>query len=188
MKVKQISPEQFLTTVWSGGITEEILIYPPEAIYPNRDFIYRISTAIVESQESVFTPLPDFIRYLAPLNGPLSLVVGLEKIELEPFAVLEFDGAEKVASCGRPGLRDLNLMVRKGHRGNLKIIKDGLVLEPTYTQVILCIKLDGSGAFLEITESWLIPKGTKPDSIPWNEAGSNRATVFAVFTLPEACY
>lgn len=186
MAIKPIRPDQFQTTAWSGGITEEIFIYPPDASYQDRNFIYRISTALVEAERSIFTPLPDYTRYIAPLNGSLKLAVDLREIELEPFEVFKFDGAAKVSSNARPALRDLNLMVRKGHSGELEIMRADLVLDPASTQVVLCLKLDRFGEFWEIAEALVIPQGTILNDRDWNKDPTAGATIFAVFTLPEA--
>ena len=64
MTLIQIKPEDFKVTAWSGGITEEIWIDPLEANFSKRDFICRISTAVVEADQSIFTKLSDYNRFI----------------------------------------------------------------------------------------------------------------------------
>jgi len=64
------------TTLWSGGTTTQLCIYPYAATYTGRDFIFRISTATIESEESVFTKLPGYTRILMLLEGHTSATRG----------------------------------------------------------------------------------------------------------------
>ncbi len=48
------------TSKWSGGDTTELLMYPSESSYKNRDFEYRLSTAKVEVESSVLLLCPVF--------------------------------------------------------------------------------------------------------------------------------
>ena len=58
---------------WSGGQTAEIALWPPEGSYQRRDFLWRLSSATVECESSVFTSLPDYNRIIALLGGELAL-------------------------------------------------------------------------------------------------------------------
>lgn len=184
-QMKQIRPEAFGRAVWSGGITEEIYIYPPEADYQDRDFLYRISTAIVEAEQSVFTPLCDYTRYIAPLNGALSLSIGEEPFQLKPFEVLKFDGGQVVTSRSQGGLRDLNLMVRKGHEGSMTLSQGTVELDPGMCQVILRMTVNEVGEFSKITEVWIKPNGLVPELLGDGSFLTDPLSWFAVFTLPE---
>lgn len=73
MKYREISAEDMSSSVWSGGTTTEIAIYPEKAKYAERDFVWRISTAKVELHESDFTPLPDYERLIASIDGVMLL-------------------------------------------------------------------------------------------------------------------
>ncbi|MFZ2257204.1 MAG: HutD family protein [Clostridiaceae bacterium] len=185
MTLIQIKPEDFKVTAWSGGITEEIWIDPLEANFSKRDFICRISTAVVEADQSIFTKLSDYNRFIAPLNGSLSLTIEGAAVELEPFEVFEFDGSCDVRSHARPGLRDLNLMIRKGCRGNLKIMSSALTLDPLQVQVVLIIQLDPLGRYLDIGPAFFKPQGISSQNIEWSGDVAKGDCLFAVFTIPQ---
>ena len=108
-----LTAKDFETSRWAGGITTQLAIGPAGAQYPNRDFLWRISSAQVELEHSVFTNLPDYHRFLTVLDGRLELQIGsAPRAVLSPWTVCEFDGRTPVESWGR--CTDLNLMLRKG--------------------------------------------------------------------------
>ncbi len=100
------------TTLWSAGSTTQIAIFPHEAQYQRRDFLWRLSSATVEQEESTFTHLPDYDRILLTLRGEMTLVhdksAPLLLRALTPHA---FDGAGETVSLGC--VTDFNLMLRK---------------------------------------------------------------------------
>lgn len=57
-EIKVITKEQQKTSTWSGGTTTQLAIYPEDADYGKRNFTWRLSSATVEAEESVFTSLP----------------------------------------------------------------------------------------------------------------------------------
>ena len=75
----RILPENHVVSEWSGGKTRQIFIYPPGAQYADRDFIFRVSSATVELDESDFTPLPDYRRFLSVLEGSVTLLIGSQE-------------------------------------------------------------------------------------------------------------
>lgn len=109
----KITPEDFAVSNWSGGTTTQLAIGPAEAVYADRDFLWRISSATVTLPESDFTPLKDYIRYISPLQGEMNLSHngGVER-SLAPFEIHLFDGAD--ATHARGTCTDFNLMLRKG--------------------------------------------------------------------------
>ena len=64
-----LTQDQYLTTLWSGGTTTQMAIAPEGAVYADRDFLWRFSSAKVELEHSDFTPLPDYVRLIAVLHG-----------------------------------------------------------------------------------------------------------------------
>lgn len=110
---KLLNPAQYATSEWSGGTTTQLAIYPETAVYANRDFLWRLSSAKVEQETSVFTSLPDYNRLISVLQGNLDLKIEQEERKTLPhFAVRAFSGADYVESWGI--CQDFNLMVRKG--------------------------------------------------------------------------
>ncbi len=108
-----IRPESFKTSVWSGGKTRQIVIFPQDADYQKRDFLWRFSSATVDDERSSFTALGDFSRFISPVRGGMTLFHdGGAGIAIPLFAVHPFDGAARTECLGR--CNDVNLMVRKG--------------------------------------------------------------------------
>lgn len=68
-EVKIKHQEEQSISKWSGGTTTELALYPPSSSYKGRDFLWRISTAIVEDAKSTFTNLPAYNRIIMPLRG-----------------------------------------------------------------------------------------------------------------------
>ncbi len=113
MTVKWSDAASYTVSRWSGGTTTELAICPPDALYSDRDFLWRVSSAVVELPESDFTPLPDYDRILMILEGELRLSHDGEKeYVLRPLEQTFFDGASRTFSRGQ--VTDFNLMMRKG--------------------------------------------------------------------------
>ena len=108
-------------SVWSGGTTTQLAIYPAGSEYKERRFEWRISTARVDSEESVFTLLPGIHRTLMILEGRIELAhEGIRSASLEPFMQDEFDGGWTTRSCGR--CVDFNLMTAGQAKGKLEAV------------------------------------------------------------------
>ena len=105
---------------WQGGKTFELAIGPEGTSYTERNFGFRISSATVDADASVFTSLPDYDRCLMPLSDALQLYhEDGAPIRLEPFQTYCFDGGRDTRSVGRA--QDFNLMLRKGvWRGDMQ--------------------------------------------------------------------
>lgn len=126
MEAVQLIPDSsFKTSAWSGGVTTELYIHPSGSSYAERRFSFRISTAVVELSESVFTRLEGVKRYLTPLCEGFSLNVCGRQISLPHGEVLAFSGEDDVI-CRGSG-RDLNLMLRNA-RGNMRIVSGDLTV------------------------------------------------------------
>lgn len=122
MKCKLRKEKDFSISEWSGGKTKELAIYPPECRYADRDFIFRLSSATVELDESDFTALPDYNRVLMVLKGSVVLTYdGERSVHLNELEQDSFDGASVTKSFGR--ITDYNLMVRKGCDGKVDILR-----------------------------------------------------------------
>ena len=125
MTVSHLTPAAYRTSRWSGGETTELAIWPRDAVYGQRDFLFRVSSATVELAESTFTALPDYERRIATLEGSIRLIHdGGRPLVLAPFQVHAFDGGSETVSFGR--CRDFNLMLRKGRAaGSLTALTAG---------------------------------------------------------------
>ena len=108
-----IHKEDYRVTRWSGGTTTELSIAPEGSIYADRDFLWRLSSATVELEESTFTSLPDYNRIIMTLRGGIRLRhSGGDWLTLPEFRTHRFDGADETVSVGK--VVDFNLMLRKG--------------------------------------------------------------------------
>lgn len=146
--IEIIRKSQQITSKWSGGTTTELLIFPPDAEYAKRNFIWRLSSAKVEDEESVFTHLPGISRIIMVLKGKLLLQHEAHySVELKPFDQDRFSGDWTTKSFGR--VTDFNLMMAEGCTGNIEAIKIGtakgidLLLEDVkvngdFTEVLYC--------------------------------------------------
>ena len=166
MEYRIIKPEEYETGVWSGGTTTQLAIYPPGASYADRNFIFRLSSATVDTEQSEFTHMPDYNRWLMIFEGSARLVHSSEReVTLNPYDCDAFDGGISTVSFGR--VTDYNLMLRKGGTGSMKAIgldeniKEirimpqgeyqsgfaGIFLRGEYAQITLCgepLKLENS--------------------------------------------
>ena len=111
--MKRLTAGDYAVSAWSGGTTTQLAIFPQEAKYADRDFIWRVSSATVDLEESDFTALPDYDRLIATLEGEIVLTHnGGAPLTLRPFEVHAFSGADATHSVGR--CTDFNLMLRRG--------------------------------------------------------------------------
>jgi len=116
-----IKAKQYKTTRWSGGTTTQLFIFPESADYQKRDFLFRISTATVETEESTFTSLPGYKRILMVLAGSLLIKhKGQYEKKLKKFEQDTFDGGWKTIAVGK--VTDFNLMMAESVCGDLETI------------------------------------------------------------------
>ena len=121
MKCRLIRQENYKESLWDGGTARELAVFPETASYSKRDFLWRLSSAVIEKDEAIFSELPDYDRVLMVLDG--EVVLSYENQRVTRLAELEqdrFDGGWKTRSFGR--ITDYNLMVRKGSEGYLDLI------------------------------------------------------------------
>ncbi len=141
MTLKLLTPADYVTTQWSGGTTTQLSIAPRGALYADRDFLWRVSSATVELDESDFTALPDYRRYISTVRGEMTLRHnGGEALTLRPGDVHAFDGGDETHSAGR--CTDFNLMLRKGKADgemlSLRVGADGATLRCAETTLLYC--------------------------------------------------
>ena len=98
------------THSWSGGKTTQLAIYPEGANYQDFNFQWRISTATVEDEHSLFTPLPGFRRVTMVLEGEMYLKhKGHRCKHLSPFEQDCYRGDWITQSTGK--VKNFNLMM-----------------------------------------------------------------------------
>ena len=126
MKEKIIKKEDFITTKWAGGETTQLAIYPEDAIFSNKDFLWRVSSATFTATESKFSAFSGYQRYILPLEGKLSVNhEGLYSRELEKYDVEYFDGSWSTFSQNTLDCRDYNFIVKGGNLAKMQILNKG---------------------------------------------------------------
>lgn len=133
-----ISGTERKVSLWAGGSSSQICIYPADAQYAQRNFLYRISTAVAENDEwSDYTPLPGVTRHLLMLDG--SAVVeheGHHSIEMKPYVDIDlFDGGWVSRAKGK--VRDFNLMTKEGCQGKVSVLSETQSLSATMEHRLL---------------------------------------------------
>lgn len=120
-EIEIIRKDEYKTSTWSGGTTTELLIYPKDSLYNERNFKWRLSSAKVEVEESVFTHLPRTWRIIMIVEGNLRLEhEGHHNVLLKEFDKDSFSGEWITKSYGK--VTDFNLMLNGGSKGNLETI------------------------------------------------------------------
>jgi environmental stress-induced protein Ves len=113
--------EDFKTSKWSGGSTTELYIYPATANYAAGNFDFRISSAIVEIEQSNFTILPGVSRQLMVLKGSIKLShKNHHEIQLNKREIACFDGNWETSAVGT--CVDFNLMTKGQTKGKISSI------------------------------------------------------------------
>lgn len=130
-----ISIDTLQTTSWSGGITHQIAIYPSDAVFAHHDFIYRVSSAEVELDESNFTSFKKYTRYIISLNNPLKISHNKGgHIELDPLQVHRFSGDVETTAYGK--CSDFNLIIQNGLLGSIGVLRHDLQEIPSGHTII----------------------------------------------------
>lgn len=122
MKIRVIDKDHQTESRWSGGSTWELAIFPEDARYLDRNFIWRLSTACSDREESSFTRLEEYDRILMVLEGDVVLSHGGERsVRLQSGEQDSFDGSIKTRCFGKL-VRDYNLIMAKGCSGRLEAV------------------------------------------------------------------
>jgi environmental stress-induced protein Ves len=119
----QLIPKSAQTTSnWSGGTTTQLFIYPPEASYAARNFLFRISTATVETETSTFTDLTGFNRILLLLNGELNITHNnSHTVALKAYQPHSFDGGWHTTAVGK--VTDFNVISNPNIQAQVTVIE-----------------------------------------------------------------
>ena len=118
MSVQQFTANDRTTINWASGTSTELFIHPSNGSFAERDFLFRISTATVEAEESTFTFFEGITRHLMILKGNLELIhEGRFTKHLKPYDQDVFSGEWSTRSKGK--VTDFNLMLKNGATGSL---------------------------------------------------------------------
>ena len=119
-----LKKNDYQTSRWSGGETTQVFLYPPTGKYEPGKFDYRISTASVEVEESIFSALPGYKRLLMSLNSKLELTHETTSHtvnkKMNPFEVDAFDGEDKTVSVGQ--CQDFNVIFKPTYSSDMSAL------------------------------------------------------------------
>lgn len=107
-----INEKDYKLNQWQGGITRELFIYPEGSSLKDRNFDLRISSAVIDQTESVFSDFSGYTRYIMLLNGDITLSLNNQQIMLQPRQLFKFSGSDDVTSQNSPGATDFNIIFR----------------------------------------------------------------------------
>ena len=165
MKQTYYPAQHYQAKAWANGTTTELVKYPTESDFLKRDFIFRISTATVEAEESTFSDFSGLTRILMILEGSLTLIhEGRYQKDLNPYDQDTFDGSWSTRSIGK--VRDFNVMFNEQAKGELRAFQlqseQTEILEISQKRIILFVhtgqysigeQLLETGSVLDIEEN-----------------------------------
>jgi len=131
MKITKISKDTLIPTIWDGGETFEYYIYPENALYANRDFLFRISAATITKVPSTFTKFKNYQRFLVMLDNDLNINNNGKEESYTPNDVFKFDSNSGITSYTKGN--DFNLMVSKNlEKADLFFLNDTIQLKQSF--------------------------------------------------------
>jgi uncharacterized protein len=121
MKIILTRKNELEPNTWSGGTTTQLAIFPSNSTLQERNFRFRVSTATVDAEESVFTSLPGVHRILMILDGEIFLEhTGHYSRTLKRGETDNFPGEWETRSRGRA--IDFNLMTTGNIPGMVELV------------------------------------------------------------------
>lgn len=116
--IKLIKCENYTPTYWSGGMATELITYPENSSYSNRDFLWRLGVSKIDIFESTFSTLSNVFRYFMVTGGTITLNhENKYTITLTPFEQDTFMGDWTTNTYGKASV--FNLMTKEEYRGEL---------------------------------------------------------------------
>jgi environmental stress-induced protein Ves len=109
MHISIITKKDILPSVWDGGKTFQYFIFPKNAIYSERNFDFRISTATIEKSPSYFSKFDGYQRFLVMLDGDLEIIRNGNKENYLAKEIFSFHSSDEIQSFSKGS--DFNLMI-----------------------------------------------------------------------------
>jgi environmental stress-induced protein Ves len=145
MKLYRITPNEQVTTQWSGGSSTQLAIFPFESDFKERTFLFRISTATTETETSTFTSFRGYKRILMVIEGQLNIHhTGQYSKQLGPFETDRFEGSWETKAEGK--VRDFNVIYSEDQIN--EVILEKRDLSQGETHLISLEKFDFAGVFI----------------------------------------
>lgn len=121
--MKILTETDFLITAWSGGTTTQLFISPEGTTLSERNFDWRISYALVETEASDFTIFDGYERILIPLKGKLEMEHqtpnGVIQQNVSEFQLARFSGSWPTKAKGK--LTDFNLIFKPNYHPKVHV-------------------------------------------------------------------
>ncbi|WP_343636663.1 HutD family protein [Fluviicola sp.] len=122
--MKILTETDFLSSKWSGGTSTQLFISPEGASLAERNFDWRISSAVVEIEVSDFSPFEGYERILIPLKGQLKMEHqtpnGVIHQNVNEFQLARFSGSWPTKGTGK--LTDFNVIFRPNYHPKVHVI------------------------------------------------------------------
>ena len=179
-EIEVVRCQEQTTSNWSGGTTTQIAIYPKDAVYSERNFQWRLSSARVETEKSEFTSLPGVRRLIMVLEGTMRLEhAGHHTVTLAPFEQDSFSGDWTTTSFGK--VRDFNVMLTGTCAGELTAIHTN-----ADRPLALETKPGDPARFAKVSSAFYCVSGSITLTIDNKESYELLAGDFLLLTLPAA--
>ncbi|WP_300660762.1 HutD family protein [Fluviicola sp.] len=139
MKIRTTA--HFLISSWAGGKTTQLYISPEDSNLGERNFDWRVSSAVVEIEESEFSLFEGYERILIPLKGSLEMEHetenGVINQSVNEFELARFSGSWKTKGKGK--LTDFNLIFKPEFAPKVSVntLETGEVLSVSETAIYL---------------------------------------------------
>lgn len=139
MKIR--TTDHFLISNWAGGKTTQLYISPEDSSLGERNFDWRISSAVVEIEESEFSLFEGYERILIPLKGRLEMEHetenGFINQSVNEFELARFSGNWKTKGKGK--LTDFNLIFKPEYTPKVSVssLETGELLSVSETAIYL---------------------------------------------------
>ena len=111
MKITHLEAEKIQATSWAKGKTSEYYIYPENADYQNKDFLFRVSSATIDESPARFTLFIGYTRYLAMLDSTLDISINRNRNTYKINELIKFQSEDDVISYSTG--KDFNLMLKE---------------------------------------------------------------------------
>lgn len=130
LKITVIKENEIIASKWAGGESRQYFIYPPDSNYAKRNFLFRVSLAVSNSdEEAEYSDLENYNRHLIMLEGKANVYHKEHyDIVMNPYEEIDvFDGGWKSSATGK--VTDFNLIISNSCKGSMSVISKSCDIE-----------------------------------------------------------
>ncbi|WP_141430501.1 HutD family protein [Bacillus sp. 03113] len=181
--LKIIKKEDQFINEWTGGTTTELAIFPENADYKKQNFLWRLSVATIDQEESLFTSLPSVHRITLITDGEMVLEhQGHYRKLLKVFDQDAYEGEWITRSKGK--VKDFNVMLKNYYQAEIEAVNleagthkvfnaKNKTSFDTVTNLVYCLKSEVEIRISE-TKSFILQEG---DLLLVNRASKERINI-----------